>query len=315
MPSLNSHAKDLSRFWKGKILWDIPMAQFSSLKVGGPAAAVIEVGDIDELKKLMLWLEGNNVDWRVVGRGSNILVPDNGFDGIIIILAGDFRSVETLSPTVTRPLPEKVFIRAGGGCPLSKLVSYCISQGLSGLEFGVGIPGSIGGAVVMNAGAWGSEIGSVIDSVFLMNSSGSITSLPKKELGFVYRKWSLPQGIILLSATFALKPGSRQKIKAACRKYQDMRRSNQPISEPSAGSFFKNPPGESAGRLIEKAGLKGFSIGDAKVSEKHANFIINTGKASAADILNLMRVIQLEVNKRFGIKLEPEVHIFEENRP
>lgn len=313
MVSLNSHAKDLSRFWKGKILWDIPMAQFSSLKVGGPAAAVIEVEDIDELKTLMQWLEENNVNWRVVGRGSNILVPDNGFDGVIIILTGNFRSIELLSPSVTMPVPEKILIRAGGGCPLSKVVNFCISQDLSGLEFGVGIPGSIGGAVVMNAGAWGCEIGSLIDSVSLISGSGSISSLQGKDLGFTYRKWSLPQEVILLSATFALKPGSKEEIKKNCRKYQDMRRRNQPISEPSAGSFFKNPPGESAGRLIEEAGLKGFAIGDAKVSEKHANFIINTGKASAADILRLMQIIQQEVQKRFDIKLEPEVHIFTEN--
>jgi UDP-N-acetylmuramate dehydrogenase len=314
MASLTSHAKDLSRFWKGKILWDIPMAQFSSFKVGGPAAAVIEVENINDLKKLMHWLEENKVDWRVVGRGSNILVPDNGFAGIVIILAGEFRAIENLSSAVTQSTAGKIFIRAGGGCQLSKLVSYCTSQSVSGLEFGVGIPGSIGGAVIMNAGAWGHEIGSLVDSVCLMNFSGSIATVPGKDLGFAYRKCSLPQDTILLSATFALIPGNREEIKTACRKYQDMRRTNQPVSEPSAGSFFKNPPGESAGRLIEKAGLKGFAIGDAKVSDKHANFIVNTGKASAADILSLMQVIQQEVQKRFGIKLEPEVHIFGESK-
>ena len=314
MAALNSHAKDLARFWKGKILWNIPMAQFSSIKVGGPAAAVIEAENIDGLKRLMHWLTENSIDWRIVGRGSNILVPDSGFAGIIIILAGEFRAIETLSPPETTPAQEKVLIRAGSGCPLSKLVSYCTSQALSGLEFGVGIPGSIGGAVVMNAGAWGSEIGSLVDSACFMRGNGTISSVPGKGLGFAYRKWAVPPNTILLSATFALKPGRRDDIKSLCLKYQDMRRKTQPVSEPSAGSFFKNPPGESAGRLIEQAGLKGYSLGDAKVSEKHANFIINTGKASAADILGLMDVIQQEVLKRFGIKLEPEVHIFEENR-
>jgi UDP-N-acetylmuramate dehydrogenase len=309
MATLNSHAKDLARFWKGKILWDSPMAQFSTLKVGGPADAVISVQNTADLKRLVQWLKENNIDWWVVGKGSNILVPDNGLAGVIILLEGDFRSIEKITASAPLVHDEKILIRAGGGCLLTKLVTYCTSQGLSGLEFGVGIPGSIGGALVMNAGAWGYEIGSLVDSVIHMDSNGSIFSAQGKSLGFTYRKWSMPKNTILLSATFVLTRGNKEDIKAACREYQDLRRKNQPLAEPSVGSFFKNPPDDSAGRLIEEAGLKGFSIGGAKISEKHANFIINTGEASATDIFNLMHIIQQEVQKRFGIQLEPEVHI------
>lgn len=312
MASLNSHAEALARFWPGRILWNTPMARFSTLKVGGPAEAVIAVQQTDDLQRLLPWLEDNNIDWWVVGRGSNILVPDHGLAGVIIILEGDFRSIEKLAASDASSGAEKVLIRAGAGCTLSGLVSYCTSQALSGLEFCVGIPGSIGGAVVMNAGAWGAEIGPLVESVRLMVSSGAITEVPARGLTFGYRECSLPRESVLLSATFSLTPGKVDEIKAACRKYQDLRRRKQPVAEPSAGSFFKNPPSDSAGRLIEAAGLKGYAVGGAKISQKHANFIVNTGKASAADIINLMQTVQQEVHKRFGIMLEPEVHILGE---
>jgi len=312
MSSLNSHAKDLARFWKGRILWDSPMSQFSTFKVGGPAEAILTVSNTGELQSLIQWLKKYEIDWWIVGRGSNILVPDRGLAGVIIILEGEFRSIEKLPADPHTPQKEKVFIRAGGGCLLLKLVRYCTGQSLSGLEFANGIPGSIGGAIVMNAGAWGQEIGSLVDAVVLMDSNGNIFSEEGQNLGFIYRKWSMPKNTIVLSATLRLTPGNKDEIIALCRKYQELRRKNQPIAEASAGSFFKNPPADSAGRLIDQAGLKGFSIGGAKISEKHANFIVNTGKASATDILNLMQVVQQEVYKRFGIELEPEVHILED---
>lgn len=310
MAALNSHAKDLSLFWKGRILWDAPMAQYSTLKVGGRAEAIISTSNIEDLRSLLLWLKTHDICWWVVGRGSNILVPDSGLAGVIIVLEGEFNSIKKIPASNDSPA-EAIFIRAGGGCLLPKLVSYCSSQSLTGLEFAVGIPGSLGGAIVMNAGAWGFEIGSLIDSVAIMNQNGEVFSESGKNLGFSYRKWSMPQSTIVLSATFVLMPGSKSDIKTACKKYQELRFRNQPIAEHSAGSFFKNPPHDSAGRLIEEAGLKGFSIGGAKISEKHANFIVNTGKASATDILKLMQVVQQKVFKCFGIRLEPEVHILE----
>jgi len=309
MASLNSHAKDLSRFWKGKIFWGKPMAHYSTLKVGGPAEAIISVANSEDLRILVCWLQKNDINWWIIGRGSNILVPDDGLAGVTIILEGDFTGIEKLGEPTVKNGGDKCLVRAGGGCLLLKLVNYCTTHGLSGLEFAVGIPGSIGGAVVMNAGAWGCEIGDITVSVTLMDRSGNIFQQKGKSLGFTYRGWGMAPNILLLSATLALIPGDKEDIKAACKRFQELRKKNQPVAESSAGSFFKNPPQHSAGRLIDEAGLKGFSVGGAKISEKHANFIVNTGDATAADILNLMRVVQERVFKRFGIKLEPEVHI------
>jgi UDP-N-acetylmuramate dehydrogenase len=309
MASLNSHAKDLSHFWKGRILWDFPMAQFSTLKVGGPAEAIISATNVGDLKRLIQWLNEHDIAWWILGRGSNILVPDSGLAGVIIGLKGEFSSIEKLLAPPPGGDEENIFVRAGGGCPLTKLINYCTEQSLSGLEFAAGIPGSIGGAIIMNAGAWGHEIGSLVHGVMLMDCSGKTYSESGKNLGFSYRKWSMPPDTVLLSATFTLSSGDKDHIKSRCTKYLKLRRENQPSAEASAGSFFKNPPSGSAGRLIEEAGLKGYTIGGAKISEKHANFIVNTGRATATDILNLAQLVQQEVFKRFGIRLEPEVHI------
>jgi UDP-N-acetylmuramate dehydrogenase len=308
MTSLNSHSKNLSSFWKGKILWDEPMSQYSTLKVGGPAEAIISVTSIKDLQRLIHWLKKNDIGWWIVGRGSNILVPDDGLTGVTIVLDGQFIDIEKVE-NQTGQKENSTLIRSGGGCLLSKLVHYCTSNSLSGLEFAIGIPGSLGGAVVMNAGAWGYEIGNRLNSATLMNNNGDVFTEPGENLGFTYRGWGMERNTILLYATLTLTMENKGEIKAACRKYQELRKKNQPLTEPSAGSFFKNPPELSAGRLIDKAGLKGCSIGGAKISEKHANFIINTGNASSSDILNLMHLVQDTVYKQFGIKLEPEVHI------
>lgn len=284
------------------------MSQYSTLKVGGPAEAIISVINIEDLKRLIHWLKKNDINWWIVGRGSNILVPDHGLAGVTIVLDGEFNSIETLV-TPTAQKEDDTLIRVGGGCLLSKVVNYCIANSLSGLEFAVGIPGSIGGAVVMNAGAWGYEIGNLLDSAILMDKHGEVFTEEKENLGFTYRGWGMEQNTVLLYANLILKIDSKEEIKSACSRYHELRKNKQPLTEPSAGSFFKNPPEQSAGKLIDQAGLKGHSIGGAKISEKHANFIVNTGNASATDILNLMRLVQETVYKQFGIKLEPEVHI------
>ena len=311
MASLNSHTGDLARFWKGEIFWNRPMAQYSTFKVGGPAEAIIPVLSVEDLQRLICWLQENSISWRIVGRGSNILVPDQGLPGVTILLEGDFAAIERLASPADLQEGEKL-IRVGGGCPLAKIVRFCTANGLSGLEFAIGIPGSIGGAVVMNAGAWGSEIGRLVLSATLMNGHGEVQTLKGENLGFTYRGWGIPPRTILLSATLLLNAGDSEEIKAACNRFQEQRKKNQPVAEASAGSFFKNPPAMSAGRLIDMAGLKGHAVGGAKISEKHANFIINTGTASARDILDLMRLVQDTVYARFGIRLEPEVHILGE---
>ena len=309
MASLNSYSKDLASFWKGKILWNKPMSQYSTFKVGGPAEAIISVTNSEDLTRLIHWLKKNDVNWWIVGRGSNILVPDQGLAGVTIVLEGEFSSIEKLESEGSQK-ENSTLIRAGAGCLLSKVIHYCTKNSLSGFEFAFGIPGSVGGAVIMNAGAWGHEIENLLDSATLMDNNGEVSTEQGRNLGFTYRGWGMKPKTVLLYATFTLTTSSREEIKAACRKYQELRKKNQPLIEPSAGSFFKNPPGLSAGRLIDEAGLKGHSIGGAKISEKHANFIVNTGSASATDILNLMRLVQNTVYKQFDIKLEPEVHIF-----
>lgn len=314
MALLNSHAKDLSRFWKGEILWDSPMARYSSLKVGGPAEAILFAEHQDELTGLVSWLHENNISWRVIGRGSNILVPDEGLHGVVILLDGEFTTFETFD-NLNQP-DGTVRIRAGAGCLLAKLVQHCIAKSYSGLEFAVGIPGSVGGAIVMNAGAWDHEVGELIDSVTVMDNNGTIITEKKENLGLEYRKWGMDPETILLFATFILSHGDKHEIETKCKKFHGLRKQKQPLGRASAGSFFKNPSGHAAGRLIEDVGLKGFKVGGAMISEQHANFIINTGKATASDILTLMREAQSRVFKQFGIKLEPEVHILgvRENR-
>jgi len=308
MASLNSHSKDLSSFWTGKILWDIPMSQYSTLKVGGPAEAIISVANVEDLKRLVHWLKENDISWWIIGRGSNILVPDRGLSGVTIVLEGEFIGLEKLENQPGQK-DKTALILAGGGCLLSKAVHFCTANSLSGLEFAVGIPGSIGGAVIMNAGAWDNEIGNLLASATLMNNNGKVFTELGQNLGFTYRGWGIETNTILLDATLVLAIGIKDEIKAACNRYLELRKKNQPLREPSAGSFFKNPPELSAGRLIDEAGLKGHLIGGAKVSEKHANFIINTGNATATDILNLMHFVQDTVYKHSGIRLEPEVHI------
>ena len=289
-------------------MWDTPMSQYSTFKVGGPAEAIISVTNSEDLTRLIHWLKENAINWRILGRGSNILVPDQGLAGVTIVLEGEFSSIEKLESEGSQK-ENSTLIRAGAGCLLSKVTYYCTKNSLSGFEFAFGIPGSVGGAVIMNAGAWGHEIENLLDSATLMDNNGEVSTEQGRNLGFTYRGWGMKPNTVLLYATFTLTTSSKEEIKAACRKYQELRKNNQPLIEPSAGSFFKNPPGLSAGRLIDEAGLKGHSIGGAKISEKHANFIVNTGSASATDILNLMRLIQNTVYKQFDIKLEPEVHI------
>ncbi len=316
MTVLNSYAGELARFWEGKILWQCPLDRFTTLKVGGPADAVLFAEKTEDLRRLLQWLRTNNIPWLVIGRGSNILVPDEGFHGIVIVLGKAFAAIEPLFDAAAAAENKKLLIQAGAACPLAKLVNWCSSfppLGLSGLEFAYGIPGSVGGGIIMNAGAWGMELGEIIHSITSLDQEGNIITEKNAELNFTYRGWSRKAGkgkrVIILSGIFALTAAPKDKIKASCRKYGKSRRVHQPLGMASAGSFFKNPPTRAAGRLIEEAGLKGHKIGGAMVSSRHANFIVNTGNATAKDIMNLMQEVQTRVFNSSGIMLEPEVHI------
>jgi len=302
--SLNSHAQELAAFWKGKILWNCPLADFSTLKVGGPVEAVLYADEMQELSHLLCWLKKNDVSWVIIGRGSNILAPDEGLTGVVIILGKKFSAIERINTE-----KNYVLLKVGAGCHLARLVNYCSRHGFAGLEFAVGIPGSVGGAITMNAGCWGEDIGNILHSLTFLDSDGNVHEEDRENLIFSYRKLQKKKGRVIVSGTFQVMKQDPQKVKALCLDYKKRRQLRQPQRSASAGSFFKNPERQAAGKLIEEAGLKGYRRGGAMVSTKHANFIINTGTATAQDIIELMREIQLKVHEMTGIMLEPEVHI------
>jgi len=310
---MNQKQRDgLASSWPVSVQWDVDMADYSTLRAGGRADALIDVQDLNELCSLLRRLEELQVNCRVIGRGSNILVSEQGYSGVIIRLQGELNSLIRLDEENNSG--NSVVIKAGAGCSMSMLVSWCTRHGLTGLEFMVGIPGSVGGAVWMNGGAWGHEIGDRLQAIELVDYSGHLMVVPVSELKLSYRKLDLKEGDldnrIISSAIIALKPGREEQIRERCEQYLGRRRGKQPTGAASAGSFFKNPPGDSAGRLIEAAGLKGISCGHAMVSNIHANFIVNTGRASAADIVALMQQVQDVVFQQSGVRLEPEVQIF-----
>lgn len=295
----------LQKLWAGQIEWNSPMARRCTLRAGGTARALIVPAGRQELIDLVVVLTEIGAPWQVVGRGSNILVPDSGYGGVVILLGGKFSALTRMPGRDG----DGVRVQVEAGCGLMRLVSWCADQGLSGLEFAVGIPGSVGGAVVMNAGAWGGEIAHCLDSVTLLAPSGELLTRARADLAVFYRRIDTG-GMIVVEAGFLLAEGDSRIIAGRGRELLARRRAKQPRGVASAGSFFKNPPGmAAAGRLIEETGLKGARIGGAQVSPQHANFLVNTGGATAKDFLDLMALIQEAVEKQFGVRLEPEVHI------
>ncbi|WP_456385155.1 UDP-N-acetylmuramate dehydrogenase [Desulfolithobacter sp.] len=303
---------EFAAFWSGRVLWDVSMARYSTLRTGGVAEALVTVTHLAELKKLLAWLEERRIPWRVVGRGSNILVRSEGFAGVIIQLQGEFNHVVRLEESVEMG-SDPVLVRAGAGCPLARLVAWCTNHALGGMEFMAGIPGSVGGAVRMNAGAWGRAMADSLHSITLIDRSGRVMEVDQSGMRPGYRRMELVQAsfddLIVVAATVVLKRGHQRQILHNCRENIKKRREKQPANMASAGSFFKNPEGDSAGRLIDAAGLKGLRHGQAMISPDHANFLVNTGDATPEDILSLAGEVRQRVYQKFGIWLEPEVHI------
>lgn len=298
--------QSIMRLWHGEVLWDCSMEQFSTFRVGGPATAVVFPSSEEDVALLVKGLRQDNIPLRVIGKGSNILVSDKGFLGVVIVFGQRFSKINKIDSH-----GEKEEVRVESGCGLSKLCNWCTENGLSGLEFLAGIPGSVGGAISMNAGAWGKEISDSIRSINFINKRGKTFSLNRQELDFSYRHLDREKGSIILSAVFQLCKGHQDEIASKCKEYMKQRKENQPQGMASAGSFFKNPAGhKAAGFLIEKAGLKGFRVGGAMVSDVHANFIVNTGDATAQNLFELMRIVQKKVKGDFDVYLEPEVDIW-----
>ena len=288
------------------VQWQRNLAQYTSFAIGGPAEAIVQVDQGRELQPLLAFLAEEDIPWRIIGKGTNLLVRDEGFPGVILRLGGELAAVSEEDGE-----EGSIIVRIGGGGSFARLSRRCSERGLTGVEFGCGIPGMVGGAVIMNAGAWGRDIASVLRSVTLVTAAGEMT-LSSGALDFAYRCWkgfAVYRGkAVVAGVELMLKKGDRGAILAYCKSLQDKRKATQPNEYASAGSFFKNPPGDSAGRLIEASGLKGLRVGAAMVSERHGNFLVNTGGATAGDVFRLMKIVQEKVQNDSSVCLEPEVH-------
>ncbi len=278
-----------------------PLAKHSSFRIGGPAEVMACPENEAQLLALLGACRELGIVPRVLGCGTNILAPDGGLPGIVI----STRGLDQLR------LTEAGEIEAGCGLPLARLAVFAQRSGLTGLEFAHGIPGSVGGGVYMNAGAYGGELAQVLTAVRFVTLDGRISQYEGEAMGLGYRRSVfMEQPGLILSARFRLQPGEPEAILARMRELMERRRASQPLELPSAGSTFKRPVGGYAAALIQEAGLKGFRVGDAAVSEKHSGFVVNLGSATAADVLTLMARIREIVKAKSGIELEPEVRIW-----
>jgi len=292
---------EILKIVSGKILQNEPMSRHTTFRIGGKCDFYVEVKTITELKKLINLCLKKKILYQIIGFGSNILVKDKGIMGTIIRLTGDLNNLNFNL--------QKKSVVADGGCALQLFVKNCADNGLGGAESLVGIPGTVGGAVIMNAGTKEGYIGSLIKSVTVMNENGEIKKMGKKSLRFSYRNSNIPPKNIIVSAEFLLKKKSKSDIIKNLNKLMHHRVKTQPFGFYNAGCIFKNPPGDYAARLIDEAGLKGASVGGAVVSKLHANFINNTGTATAEDVLKLIKKIQKKVKEKFNKNLELEIKV------
>lgn len=295
--SLTGTYNTLKAQLEGEVRRDEIMARHTTFRIGGPAALYLVCDTVSDLSAAVSLLSEERLEWTVVGKGSNLLVSDEGYDGAVIVLGRDFR----------RHTYDDGHLRAGAGCILAALVQDAFKLGLSGLEFAVGIPGTFGGALAMNAGTRDKWIGEIVESVTLLDPEGGLVSVRGPEVAWGYRRSGLPGRGIIVEAEVKVEPGDMTWIRRAMEASLNRRKRSQPLGMPNAGSIFVNPPGDSSGRLIEAAGLKGLKIGGAQISDVHANFIVNAGGASAADVVELIRRIRDAVKEEHGIELRPEV--------
>lgn len=274
-----------------------PLARHTSYKVGGPADAYCAPPDDGVVQRLLQRTAEHGVPTLILGRGTNVVVADEGFRGLVLNLETGCRELTAGG----------VRVRVGAGRSLERLVHFCEENSLGGLEQLSGIPGTVGGALVMNAGAFGTEIGDRVVTVSGLTQTGEAVTIPKDRARFGYRRAKGLEGLILLGCDLELEPGDARKLRETREEIIARREARQPLDYPSAGSIFKRPPGDYAGRLVEAAGCKGMREGGAEVSEKHANFILNRNQASAADIHRLMERVRRRVHEEFGVRLETEV--------
>ncbi|SDY75966.1 UDP-N-acetylmuramate dehydrogenase [Evansella caseinilytica] len=304
MDKVKNLMKKLAALQAGNIKEQEPLKNHTTWKIGGPAALFFEPSSVEGLEKAMKAIVAEEVPWFVIGKGSNLLISDNGIQGVVI----------KLGENMTELIQDGETLRVGAGYSLIRLATIMSKKGYSGLEFAGGIPGTVGGAVFMNAGAHGSDISQILQRTRVLLPDGSITWYTKEEMHFSYRTSRLQteQGICL-EAEFLLKKGDREKITKEMQANKEYRRHSQPWNYPCCGSVFRNPLPNYAGKLIEEAGLKGHTIGGAQISEMHANFIVNIGEAKAADVMNLISYVQKTIYDKYGIKMVPEVELIGES--
>ncbi|MGK5092923.1 UDP-N-acetylmuramate dehydrogenase [Deltaproteobacteria bacterium TL4] len=289
---------------QSRIQWDYSLKRYNTLKVGGKTTGFIDVLSPADLKLLLPFIHHYQIPWFLLGKGSNVLIKDETWPGIIFRLSGEFKSCSLQPPTHQ--------ILAGAALTCVSFVQKCIPLGWGGMEFLIGIPGTIGGAIAMNAGAHGAEISEFLQEVGWMDFEGNLHADDVRHFNFSYRHSSLNARVhstIVTQALFKLGLSDPETVKSRVQQWQQFRFEKQPHKQPNCGSVFKNPPGHYAAQLIEASGLKGFKLGDAQVSEKHSNFMVNLGHATALEILNLITLVQEKVLNDHGVLLETEVQI------
>lgn len=280
------------------VLRDEPMSRHTTFRIGGPADYFVTPKDKEEIKKIIKFCREEQVPFYVIGNGSNLLVGDRGYRGVIIQIFKKMSKIEVAGERIT----------AQAGALLSKLAAAALDASLTGVEFASGIPGTLGGALRMNAGAYGGEMKQVVLSADVLTPEGDFITLAVDELEMGYRTSIIAKNdYVVIDAVLQLKKGDKEEIQAQMADLREKRVSKQPLEYGSAGSTFKRPEGYFAGKLIDDAGLRGFRVGDAQVSEKHCGFVINRGNATAAEVLELMRIVEERVEEKFGVRLQPEV--------
>ena len=296
------HKTSLKRLLKDRVDFAVPLSMYTSFRVGGQAWAVARPADMQEIGTLLGFLSDTGIAAFPLGEGTNLLVSDSGFEGVVILLKDGFSSVR-----FEREASGNTICVAGAGAHLSMVQRFMVRHGYGGFEFVAGIPGSIGGSVKMNAGTATGELKDVVHWIeWVTENDGCVRSF-RDELGFSYRNLELPAGAVITRAALKVTARDPQSIRRDIRRLMKKRLQTQPIGKRSAGSVFRNPPGYAAGRLIEEAGLKGTREGTAVVSEKHANFILNQGGATATDIFRLIQRIRRDVHHQLGVRLIPEI--------
>jgi len=298
-PTMGSNSKDIRRLIEGRVLVNAPMKRFTSIKAGGPADGLFFPRDVDELRTVIRAARTRSLPTLILGKGTNLIVTEKGFRGWMI----------SLTRGLNRFQIDGEVAEAEAGVVLQRLVQSSARKGLAGLEAFFGIPGTVGGGLAMNAGAWGEELKDRVLSVTFMDEEGERVEKDRSKLRFSYRSLHIPPSWVVLKGRFQLEKGNKEEILGRMKSYSEMRRKSQPLDYPSAGSVFKNPKEGPAGKWIEEAGLKGFRIGQAMVSDRHANFIVNLGRATAEEIIELMEWVERVVYENQGISLEREVRV------